>query len=1397
MTMPSPKRSFSLKIFSARGTLPVSTDTEEHIFEYTASEKQHNDIFQASLDDFQHEFSKEETAQSVGERSRAEEFDQTIAKYEGLFNMRLQRRQDLYLETDARQEEIYRSAEAVREALFKEGQKERAETFKSTQELRHKRIEWQSAARETLIQQARQKWDEACASLDASLVGQFDKLLRSQEVDFLADEQRRESIVAKLLETENKQEVSGSELDESLASYDQQFISTEQARQGVFMEQENERNERFQAMENEREAAEGERSKVYEEKWEAWEAKSQTMLEAHETHYTGRENTRADGETRRDAIAKATREREAQILAMLLSYIDKQAEAEEKFEEDRAEHQKSALEDLFRNQSDQLKAAMGDRQYRFRNAQKCRDSELGVSPPVQPPKRSSYDPIGRLGSRHRHRPHYESARYYPYPTAEPQVIVVPPSPFPMPVPVSRYSPAAGFTAGALFRGGANVHAALPVAGSDDPAYQALRRELKFVNLQRRYQRLFEKSQERREEAFEKAVQKRRRTFRASEERRVEKFEEGQRHRKQKFGQQEDLQETTFQEDQQRREKSFQDAERNRELAFHRKEDARDEAFRQAQEDQADRFHKKQMELQKKCIDAGKRRILNLEAWGMKLLRDRDTEQKKLCEAEQRECDYVFKLSLECFQAAGLHNLIQSNPYASDAAWPCYSIIIAPAAMRSPNRSLSLKMFSAFGGGLPVSPDSEHTFEYAASGSEKDRDDIFQVNLYDFQQQYSQEAKAQSVGERARSEDFDQLINRYEDILGTALQRRQDLYVEVDARQEEVYKSTEAMRETTFKDAQKERAEMFKKDQELRLQRSEWHSAAREILIQKARQKWNEGCAALDATLAAQVNALLSCQEDEFLVDEQRRDKLVEKLSQAGKKQEIFASRDANITAQFPVMTRPVSPYRSPSRSPARPYSKEMVIPDRMRSPSPGRPPTGRVYSPPPHVMFHNRSPSRMNQPPPILIQTSYSPSRSRGFSRYHSASGRPNGKDARESGSYDQEFTSAEQARQRIFSEEEHRRDDRFQAAEDEREGAEAERSRVYEDKEKMWSTKSRVMLQTHEVHYTGREAARAEGETRQDAIFKATQERRSQIFSMLLSHIEKQAEAEGALEEDLAEYQKTAIEAHYKKQSIQLQNAMDDRRYRFRKAQTRRDNDLSPQVQPSKNRHQHFPREVRASFPGSRPHKGIEAADSLFEGGTNIQTARPIARSGDPVIQMLHQELVFTNRQENHQRLFEKSQQRREKMFEKAVQERRHAFRISEAKRVEKFEKAQRHRKDTFSQQEDVQETAFQEAQQRREKSFQDAERSREVTFHRKEVERDEVFRQGQEDQADRFHRKQMELQNKVIEIGKRRIVDLAAWGKKLLQDRELEQRRLCEEEQRECDNVFKLSLAAHVSRD
>ncbi|KAG5351596.1 hypothetical protein C0989_005645 [Termitomyces sp. Mn162] len=145
-------------------------------------ETQRDNTFQESLRDFQRKFEAEEGARSVGEQTREDEFNRTMTNLDAVFLKSHLQRRELYYKTDALQEERFQKADAAREAIFVRGQKDRARAFEIDQEMRGKQAEWYNAAREGLVGDGRQRLKDRCVALDAALMNQFERLMKSQKV---------------------------------------------------------------------------------------------------------------------------------------------------------------------------------------------------------------------------------------------------------------------------------------------------------------------------------------------------------------------------------------------------------------------------------------------------------------------------------------------------------------------------------------------------------------------------------------------------------------------------------------------------------------------------------------------------------------------------------------------------------------------------------------------------------------------------------------------------------------------------------------------------------------------------------------------------------------------------------------------------------------------------------------------------------------------------------------------------------------------------------------------------------------------------------------------------------------------------------------------------------------
>ncbi|KAG6839485.1 hypothetical protein C0991_002186, partial [Blastosporella zonata] len=422
--------------------------------------------------------------------------------------------------------------------------------------------------------------------------------------------------------------------------FDKLFTASQNERQKTFLHEEKERERRFKEAEAERDAAESERVQIFDRKVGDWSKTSNRALESHERRFRGREEARSDRDGRRDAAFKSAQEHRSQVFDMSLAHIEKQAEAEEKFEELFIERQKSVTKRLLAQQAAQLVAAMNDRRHRFRIARQHLNSEsalhqVSFGRETARPLQTIYHDTQQL----RDSPRY-SSRSVRSGTLE-NLRSSSPERYPIIIPlqVRPLSPGIGFSPSALVRG-TNVQAALPVARSEviEAVLTELRQELTFVNFERRRHAVFERSEVRREEAFERDTRKRRHIFKASEAKRAIEVVKAQYQRAEMFEEAEDFHETVFQEAQQRRDMSFQAAEQKREADFERSENARDTEFRRVQEEHGQRFHTMQLSIQDRCFTFERRRFEKLQQWGEDLVAEREKEQRTLFQYEREAFD---------------------------------------------------------------------------------------------------------------------------------------------------------------------------------------------------------------------------------------------------------------------------------------------------------------------------------------------------------------------------------------------------------------------------------------------------------------------------------------------------------------------------------------------------------------------------------------------------------------------------------------------------------------------------------------------------------------------------------------------------------------------------------------
>ncbi|GLB42673.1 hypothetical protein LshimejAT787_1201220 [Lyophyllum shimeji] len=391
---------------------------------------------QQILHEIHKECAEEEIAQAVGEQARGKEFDQMMAELNQAFATNQQRREQLFLEADARQQETFERNEPERESVFLEGQASRAAAFEAHEAGRAQRSEWHNAAREALLSRGSQARKAACDAIEAALVEQFDKLLKSQEDSFTAEERRRDGIVQKLLEDDrgsksgsqaryevnrspspfpgfiqhgepnqvvasmpmmpptiiqapstrsNSSSRSGSPRPVAVIQLEPKGSSAGDAPFPALLDSteaqlvlKNYMANRFQALEAARDEAEADRTSVFDQKEQDRTTRFRTMLESHEEHFRGREARRNEARIQRQARFDIAQGRQSQAFDTSLSQIEAKAEADDSLEENLTQHMKKTVESLSNRQIAQLQAEREDQSTRFDEAQRRRCAEVGV-----------------------------------------------------------------------------------------------------------------------------------------------------------------------------------------------------------------------------------------------------------------------------------------------------------------------------------------------------------------------------------------------------------------------------------------------------------------------------------------------------------------------------------------------------------------------------------------------------------------------------------------------------------------------------------------------------------------------------------------------------------------------------------------------------------------------------------------------------------------------------------------------------------------------------------------------------------------------------------------------------------------------------------------------------------
>lgn len=422
----------------------------------------------------------------------------------------------------------------------------------------------------------------------------------------------------------------------SADAFDERFRSDEEQRQQAFLFEEGERENRFKAAEEARDAAEDARDKAYEENQQVRFAKFDLREAKYRQSFSYRESSRIERGILRQRSFEAGQSHRMLLFDQSLSWAEKESARGNTLEDEMTQLMKNAIEKLVVKHKQALEKARDGFYTRFSEAQRLRAIELGIlnSPaysPISPPLSSPSSPSVSFSSRRpsiseesdlseRSRSHARS-RSPSRRTNSPRLFM--PS-----------SPAAGFAAGALLRG-ANAQEPLPVPGLYEPSRK--RGDYGFRELQRRRQYFFEKAQYNRELAFEANANQRKCIFHLGEQRRRLEFTKKQAKRAQTFEAHKNTFELKFRNTQREREKRFTLAESERQANFRESESSRELIFSTSQKNMNEAFHALQEKLQKMCFVAEDQRLKELEAWASGLLEER----------KKQEDDHLARMKVKC------------------------------------------------------------------------------------------------------------------------------------------------------------------------------------------------------------------------------------------------------------------------------------------------------------------------------------------------------------------------------------------------------------------------------------------------------------------------------------------------------------------------------------------------------------------------------------------------------------------------------------------------------------------------------------------------------------------------------------------------------------------------------
>ncbi|KAF5384321.1 hypothetical protein D9615_003315 [Tricholomella constricta] len=158
--------------------------------------------------------------------------------------------------------------------------------------------------------------------------------------------------------------------------------------------------------------------------------------------------------------------------------------------------------------------------------------------------------------------------------------------------------------------------------------------------------------------------------------------------------------------------------------------------------------------------------------------------------------------------------------------------------------------------------------------EDNRRSAFTRQMYEQQQEFAAEEKAQSEGEDARVAEFGRTLVAFDAEFERNEDRWDRAYAEADARQEDTFQKNEAIRETTFLEGQGRRNTTFRDSEAVWAKRSESYAAVRQRRFLEGRQARKDVCNELETALKEQFKDLLEKQQALSAAEERRRDNLV-------------------------------------------------------------------------------------------------------------------------------------------------------------------------------------------------------------------------------------------------------------------------------------------------------------------------------------------------------------------------------------------------------------------------------------------------------------------------------------------------------------------------------------------